>query len=179
MADNNKVTIDAAWFAELYATAKDKCQYSEAVINIAKERDELKTKLAYREDELKRTYGELKEVKDSLAKITKDCVQYERVCESLQASKKIIEDERADKLKVINELNQVRELNRKCCDENETLKAKLDCADVDRETYKDRAEAAERCIEDVWNCLSPQEIADNEYAHIAIIRAYREQNEAK
>ena len=47
MADNtNKVTIDAAWFAELYAAAKDKSIYSGAVINIAKERDELKAKLA-------------------------------------------------------------------------------------------------------------------------------------
>lgn len=63
--------------------------------------------------------------------------------------------------------------------ERDELKAKLDCADVDRETYKDRAEAAEQCIEDVWNCLSPQEIADNEYAHIDIIRAYREKKEAR
>ena len=45
MADNNKVTIDAEWFAELYAAKKDKEQYAEAKINIAKERDELKAKL--------------------------------------------------------------------------------------------------------------------------------------
>ena len=57
MADNtNKVTIDAAWFAELYAAKKDKDQYAEAVMNIAKERDELK---AANEDLKSRVVGDI------------------------------------------------------------------------------------------------------------------------
>ena len=114
MADNNKVTIDAAFFSELFrkanetdAICKECCEEhtAEEFNALAKERDELKAKLA----------GECK-----------NCVSQ-------------------DEAKVLAE----------------------------------SLAAAERCIEDVWNCLSPQEIADNEYAHIDIIRAYREKKEAK
>lgn len=65
--------------------------------------------------------------------------------------------------------------------ERDELKAKLDCADVDRETYKDRAEAAERCIEDIdsyrRDCDYTQEETLRKIGDV--IRAYSEAKEAK
>ena len=109
MADNNhKVTIDAAWFAELYRKAT-----------------EPKTQM----------------------------VECKGECQSLKALAK----------------------------ERDELKAKLDCAEVDRETYKDRAEAAERCIEEIEAVMSDGVIADcAEGMKVnGIIRAYREKKEAE
>lgn len=47
MSDNNKVTIDAAWFAELYLTAKEVVHSKHDCVECAvvKERDELKKEL--------------------------------------------------------------------------------------------------------------------------------------
>ena len=72
------------------------------------------------------TEEELAKVRARMEAVLKDCVQYERIGESLRAANGIIESERTDKLKVIKELNDVRELNRKCCDENEQLRARLE-----------------------------------------------------
>lgn len=130
MADNtNKVTIDADFFAQLYAEANSRAEAVLTINEIAKERDELKAKLESREK--------------SLSQAT------------------------------LGEFNRLRE-------ENETLKAKLDCADVDRETYKDRAEAAERCIDDIANNLNCLTGWENKHKIIEdAIRAYRERKEAK
>lgn len=64
--------------------------------------------------------------------------------------------------------------------ERDKLKAKLDCADVDRETYKDRAEAAERCIEEMWSKMQTFDIPDRQrlIELESIIRAYREKKDA-
>lgn len=62
------------------------------------------------------------------------------------------------------------------CKECDELRAKLDAAEVDRETYKDRAEAAERCIDEIYSLIDCEE-ADNTIGRI--IRAYRAAKEVK
>ena len=52
--------------------------------------------------------------------------EMEKLAMSLALAKKRLKAEVADKSKVVSELNEVRELNRRCCDENERLNSKVD-----------------------------------------------------
>lgn len=145
MADNtNKVTIDAAFFCELFRKANetdDICKScreehtAEEFNALVKERDELKHQL---------------ELKDE------QC----RGCAALCVSQL-----------------QCEELTR----DRDALRAKLDCAEVDREAFLKRAETAERCIEDVYDVLKESVITDcgDGLQVYEIIRAYREAKEAK
>lgn len=88
--------------------------------------------------------------KREVEKLVKSFAKFERVSESLSLAKKQIEAEIADKSKVISELNEVRELNRRCCDENERLNgavAKLS------ECLKDaRRELCKACRDKGFKC---------------------------
>lgn len=158
MADNNKVTIDAAWFAELWKIAneadevcKDCVREKCGACKVVKERDELK---AANEDLKSRVVSDTE--RKHFAKIEDEYIAASKERDDLKAK---LERERENVKELLAQLEQER-MNK--------------CYEV---TAK-RLAAAERCIDDVWNCMSPQEIADNEYAHIDIIRAYREK-EAK
>lgn len=60
----------------------------------------------------------------------------EKACSSMEA----------EKARIIAELNEVRELNRKCCDENERLKCALQpVLDCDRHSCDCGAEYAVKC----------------------------------
>lgn len=49
-----------------------------------------------------------------------------KLASSLALAKKRLKAEVADKSRVVSEPNEVRELNRRCCDENERLNSKVD-----------------------------------------------------
>ena len=52
--------------------------------------------------------------------------EMEKLAASLALAKKRLKAEVADKSMVVSELNEIRELNRRCCDENERLNSKVD-----------------------------------------------------
>lgn len=182
MADN-KVTIDAAWFAELYEIYSkfknienygvglaEKCdKYRIECERIAKERDELKAKL----EESQKHY-----CTSATGKIGYACALARRCTELDDA----IVKEQDKKIKVIKELNEVRELNRKCRDENEELKAQLEQERMNKcdEVTVQRLAAAERCIDQISVCnfnINTRKTING--AIHDIIRAYREKEEEK
>ena len=122
MADSNhKVTIDAEWFAEIYANANEKYNSN----------DEKSKKIEELKDELQGSRNCYYECRDELLEVTK---------------------------------------------ERDELKEKLDDAREVSNGFELRLAAAERCIDDIAVAVAEEQDID-EIANI--IRAYREQKEAK
>lgn len=88
------------------------------------------------------------------------------------AHKREVEAEIADKSRIIRELNEVRELNRECCDENERLKGEL--AAKDNEI--DKLEGIRREYINMQSNVTAlrQEVSLKQSQHIAQCREYRD-----
>lgn len=117
MADNtNKVTIDAAWFAELYAAKKDKDQYAKAVLNIAKERDNLRKHI---EDDCA-SCPAVKERDELKAKLATS-QNYEDVIAAKDREIEAVKDERNRLNAKVNELKGKIAAAERCIDDIETV----------------------------------------------------------
>lgn len=164
MADNtNKVTIDAAWFAELYAKANgERYTVLEAAHNqVVKERDNLIKKLNNDAKDLLALTNERDELKRDIAATEQERDAFRRDCENLKGRKpdylEEFNSEGAARTDLMKELDLAREMYARVCKERDELTAKMDdarhmqaVANENSTAFQKRLAAAERCIEDCW-----------------------------
>lgn len=161
MADKNKVTIDAAWFEELWKKANEADKVCEDCVRekcgecaVVKERDVPKITISRMEKSVEQMREkDLREL---------DAVRKER-----------------DELK--NERNMLSAKVNELKNENNLFTVDAGRAFVE---IKERLELEERCIEDIDRDLERSLVLDGEYSPAAksaqeIIRAYREKREVK
>lgn len=167
MESANKVTIDAAWFAELWKTANEADKVCEDCVRekcgecaVVKERDELKSTISRMEKSVEQMrQKDLFELED---------VRKER-----------------DELKV--RLDEVNRTTVVCLnDEVDALKSKNKSFASFLDDAQTKLAEARRCIEDAYAALTKWNDDGDDAAvrsmfdnALAIIRAYREKKEAK